>query len=908
VIELERLFHEALDRPESERRDFVALACGDNAALAREVESLLEHHRQETGSFAAVVQPVAAEMYNAMGEIQPGAMLGPYRVESKVGAGGMGTVYAALDTRLGRKVAIKMLRQSFGDRTADLARFHTEARAAAALAHNNLAVLYDFGESDGAPWLVMEFVTGTPLRARLQSKPMAEDTVLRYAAQLAAALEHAHSRGIVHRDIKPENILLTDDGHLKVIDFGIASIARTSEEYKDGASVGFLGTLAYAAPELLSGGEETESSDIYSFGVVMYEMACGAHPFGALSGAALTAAILRSDYVRARTRNPALSSSLAATIDRCLSLDPVDRYRDGTKLMAVLRSIMGTQEAPPPAMSGVDSVAVLDFSNISGDEAIDWLGTGIAEVLASRLTKVRSLHVTNRARVRQVADRWRSRNAGAPLDPCSIVDELKVRWVVSGSFQRIGDRVRVTPQLLDAASDEVRLSVTIDGRWDDLFEIQDRVATLVETMAQELGSVDRRTNQTAQTRNMMAYEHYTKGRQQMSAMRPGESLSAIEHLEQAVALDPDFALAHSALGIVTMLRFLHNSNPEDAKRAGTYLERAVALDPELGEPYPWLSNVRMRKNDAVGSLAAGRKGVELQPDLAIAHYFHGGIAYFVAESRLSDVCGGAAALAEAIRLQPRLHPAWLLLGATAAWGGQHQAAIRILSEAIRLETEPDLVYRFVGARTLRATAWMRSGNWSEAREGFEDAVRTGEPEHFYRECFGILNVCGLGDIAIRQGNMSAALAYYRQAWRLVKETPCIVGNQRLLIRSAAGMAAAYAAMGDRRRARELALDAAGQLESLQLASVTFECGLSQLHLALAVALIRLKDHETAAAHLDRAREFCWNDLSWLLVDPELRPLHHDPAYTRLVNQLQSAPQFEAPIPSQIAGISRSSGL
>lgn len=889
---IERIFHEALERPEDEREAYVAEACGGDQGLALEVRSLLRYHRQETVPLAAAVQPAASALLTAASlasELKPGAMLGPYRVERKVGEGGMGTVYAAVDSRLGRQVAIKLLRRTgAGGRALSLERFRSEARLAAALSHANIAMLHDFGESDGLPWLVMEFVAGSSLRQRLRMGPLPDATVLRYATQLALALEHAHSRGIVHRDIKPENILIAEDGNLKVIDFGIASLVHSDAAGAEPGSRAVFGTPAYIAPELAAGGAATESCDVYSFGVVAYEMACGNLP----------AVVPAQSYVPAGIRNPALPASMAALIDRCLAPDPDSRFRNGVKLAEALRMVQGAAAERPR-----DSVAVLDFVNLASAPEIDWLGTGIAEVLAARLAKLRSVRVANRAAARRMS-------ADGRPDPLTAARALDSRWVISGSYVRIGEQVRVTVQLDGAGGGETLLADTIDGPWAELFEVQDRAAVLVtraliesqQSQGSDAGSAGMLA---PETRNLLAFEQYTRGRQASYQMQAGSVAVAIDHFEQAVALDPNFALAYSALGRASMLQFARTSSPEDLKRATNRLERAVLLDPELGEPYPWLANIRMRMNDPAGAYAAGRKGVELQPDQYEAHYFFGGQHYMAAEVKFGQLSEGAAALAESIRLQPRYHPAWLLLGALAAWAGRHAEAVRVLNEAVRMESEPGLLFRFVGARALRATAWMRAGDWARAREGFEDSARTlgEEPEHIYRECFRALSACGLGDLALREGDAGGALAHYRNAWRILKESPRIVGQPRLLIRAAASLSAGYAAAGDAGRARELALDAIGQLETIagNTSMVTFECGLAQLHLALAVAFVRMGDVAQAAVHLEKAHAAGWRDLVWLEADPELRPLHAHSAFAALVKQLRAAEPVRIPMPSTIAG-------
>jgi len=441
---------------------------------------------------------------------------------------------------------------------------------------------------------------------------------------------------------------------------------------------------------------------------------------------------------------------------------------------------------------------------------------------------------------------------------------------------------------------EIEQSETIDGRWDALFEVQDQAAEwLFGALGQLSGEAATAVQASAETRNVGAFEQYAKGRQNMYEMRPGALAVAIQHFEQAIAVDPGYALAYSALGTSCMLEFIRTSDREDLRRAAGYLKRATLIDPELGEPYPWLCNLLLRDNDPAGAFAAARKGVGMQPDLPEAQYFFGAAQYMAAEYEQADLQRGVEALTEAIRLQPKFQAAWLLLGAAAAFGGQHQTAIRILGETIRMSAEPDLVFRFVGARTLRATAWMRSGDWSKARAEFESAVEAAktEPEHLYRECFATLNAIGLGDVAQRTGDVAAARAHFRRAWRAVKETPRIVGHSRLLIRTAAGLAGAYATSGDRDRASELARDATAQLEEVtgNYPSLTFECSLPQLQISMAAVMLRLGEVDAAESHLRRAKESGWRDRQWLLVDPELDSLRQRPLLMNWIEELKAVP-------------------
>jgi serine/threonine protein kinase len=895
---IEAVFHGALDLPAADRCAFLESACAGDPDLRREVESLLAHHSEHTTAFAAAVQPVASDLLASVmveGDIAPGVMLGPYRLERKLGEGGMGSVYLATDARLGRNVAVKVISRALA-RTADArARFLREARSAAALSHANIAALHDIGETAETPWLVMEYVDGASLRSRL-SGGLGEAVWLRYAAEIAAALAHAHARRIIHRDIKPENILITLDDRVKVIDFGLARAVQ--EQAAASGSItqpnAFIGTPAYAAPELLTGGAASPRSDVYSLGVVLYEMACGEQPFARLTGQALISAILAGSCPVCRSRNPRISALIA----RAMSREPAARFKDAAEVVAALRNLE-LQEIPVETAAAPPVLAVIDFQNIGGAAELDWLGTGIAESLAADFAKVRSVRVAGRSRVIQSLRRFGSphNDASAAIE---IGQDLGARWIVSGGYQRIGERVRVTASIIVTATGYALAAEKIDGRWNDLFDVQDRVvAAILKALTIGFGTTDQQKILPAETRNLAAYEYYVRARREMYEMQSQSLAQAIHYFEQAVALDSDYALAYSGLGTAHALQFIRTSNRDDILRASNYLERAIELDPELGEPYPWLANIRIRKNDPAGAFAAGRKGVELQPDLAESHYFYGGLDYKLPEFRPGEVRHTPRFLAESIRLQPRFHAAWLGMGASAAFLGKHAEAIQILTEAVRMEAEPELVYRFVGPRTLLAIAHTRAGSWDAARAQHLDALDAlRDTTHIYTATFQTLSTCGLGDIDLRLGDTSSALTHYRRARRIIREARSAVGGARLLIRINAGLSAAYAAASEMERARELALEAATELESVagQSATTTFECSVAQLCLTLAAAESRLGNLDLAADYLNRARVSGWADLHWLRTDPELHALRGHPAFTLFVEQLASAPEVAIPMP------------
>jgi serine/threonine protein kinase/tetratricopeptide (TPR) repeat protein len=897
---VEAIFHAALELPMPARRAYIEQACEGDSELLREIESLLEHHQGETAAFRAAVQPVASDLLStaAVGsDAVPDAMLGPYRVDRKLGEGGMGAVYLTTDMRLGRNVALKVISRRLAGTAEARARFVREARSAAALCHSNIARIYDVGETAEVPWLVMEYVSGASLRS-LMTAPLAERAWMHYASQIAAALEHAHTRRIIHRDIKPENILITEDDQVKVIDFGLA---RSVQDQSAGPATiteanAFVGTFAYAAPELFAGGGASARSDVYSAGVVLYEMACGEHPFAGLKGHALISSISGGNYSPCRTRNHHIQSGIAAVIDRAMSLEPAARYKDGGELAAALENVDATERggltdtAPP-------TLAIIEFKNIGGSAELDWLGTGIAETLSADLAKVRSVRIASRSRVVQSLRRLGSPDKGAAT-AIELGRDLGARWIVTGGYQQIGERVRVTVTLIHTGTGDALAAEKIDGRWDDLFDVQDRVAAAVlKSLTLQFGTTDRQKILPPETRDIAAYEHYVRGRQQMYEMQ-GKSLQvAIVEFGEAVRLDPDYALAYSGLGTAHALQFIRTTNPEDIQRASAYLERAIELDPELGEPYPWLANIRVRKNDPGGSFAAGQKGIELQPDLSVAHYFFGALFYMLPEFEPGGLRKEAAHLVEAVRLDRRLHATWLVLGASLMFIGKHADAIRVLKEAVRKESDSDLIYPFVGARTLLAISHTRAGLWDAARTcHLESLDALCDTDHIYTSCFETLSACGLGEIELRCRNESAALTHFRRARRIIGEARRTAGSVRLMIRINAGLAAAYAAIGDQARGWELADEAAAQIENLagQTATATFECSFAQLWLSVAVAEIRLGNLEGAAVCLARSRENGWLDAAWLRNDPELRPLAGNPNFIAFVQELESAPEPEIP--------------
>lgn len=377
--EIEDLYKAALDCVPVQRPALLAEHCKGDEDLRSAVESLL---RQEFSTRTLAEGPASTTIADAASQpassqLAEGTQLGPYHLEGLLGAGGMGEVYRARDFRLERAAAVKVLRPALAIRPDFRKRFLREARAVAALNHAGIATIYEAGESVDRLYLAMEFVAGRTLQDRA-SGPLSARQLIDYSIQIASVLDHAHARGIIHRDIKPGNVMITPDGVIKVLDFGLAKeIVPSDATATDLTTPGtVVGTLHYCPPEVLAGRPATVRSDLYSLGVLMYELACGSLPFAGFKGLALISAVMAGEAVPLRQRNPTLPEALVRVIARAMSPQPENRFAGAAELAAALRNLEGASPAHPAPEPAMPVVGVLDFENLSGDDAVGWLGTG----------------------------------------------------------------------------------------------------------------------------------------------------------------------------------------------------------------------------------------------------------------------------------------------------------------------------------------------------------------------------------------------------------------------------------------------------------------------------------------------------------------------------------------------------
>jgi tetratricopeptide (TPR) repeat protein/TolB-like protein len=783
---ISQLYHDAQGLDGAARDAFLQSACLGDETLRVEVESLLRQN-VSTDSLAAIdgvpVDPPGRLV---------GRQLGSYEIRSLLGSGGMGEVYAAYDPRLKREVAIKVVPATLAANPERMQRLQREARAAAALNHPNILAVYDIGADDGVPFIVMERVPGETLAGRVARGPVAPKEALDLGIQIADALATAHANGVLHRDLKPGNVMITPQGRVKVLDFGLAKVlARTPSTAGESAAHSVVtrpgqvfGTPAYMAPEQLMGGTTDARSDIYSLGAILFELVTGRRLFAGDNFLAVAMRRLAQPLPNPIDVNPLIPTAMSDLIVRCLAPAPEDRPISAAALKADLEQLRGgfseggervvaPSQAPvsgrpraarvaawllavagaltatalgvnrwlTPAIPAVEDrpvIAVLPLENVTGDVANDYIGVGVADALTTSLAKLAAVSVIPRETTRESALRT--------TDPGKLAREIGVNLLVQGSLQRSGERVRVDARLV-RADGTIVWAGEAEGPINDLFAVQRQIADrLVDTLRVTVTGAERKQLAVPPTNNQEALEAYWRGMALLERTDAASLDQALVSFERAMVLDSRFALAHAAIGAASVKKYSATNVRQWMTRAEEAVLHALEIEPSQTQVRLSLANVYRSTGRNASAMEELRRVLADDPNNDEARRRLGSI--FESEGRHVEALEQFRA---AVDDRPQY---WLnhdLLGLFYFRTGRLQDAVRAFTRVIELR--PDSAQAFLRL----GTTYQALGNYPQARQQYERAIAIAPDAAVYSN---------LGMMAYTEGRFQEAVRAFSEAVRL----------------------------------------------------------------------------------------------------------------------------------------------
>ena len=798
-----------------------------------------------------------------MNPISPGDQVGRYQIRSLLGAGGMGQVYLAHDTQLDRPVALKMLPHDFTKDADRLRRFNLEAKATSALNHPHILTIHEIGESDGAFFIATEFIDGVTLRAHMARSALKISESLDIASQITSALTAAHQAGIVHRDIKPENIMLRKDGYVKVLDFGLAKLSEQRNVDSEAVTLAetdpgvVMGTVGYMSPEQARGLPVDARTDIFSMGVVLFEMLTGRSPFEGNSASSVLVSILEREPPPISRYIPNAPSELQRIMTRSLAKRRDERYQTVRDLHVDLKAfkqefdfqiklegVTGSDDIDPRSVATgveraiktvgeyegtvvnklnptrervsqttrrmsrdqpIDSLAVLPFVNASQDPGAEYLSDGITETIINSLSQMAQLRVMARSTV--------FRYKGQEVDPIEVGNALDVRAVMLGRVLQLGDQLVIKTELVDVADGSQLWGAQYNRKPADILAVQDEIAgEIFEKLRLRLTGEHKKQLVKRYTDNTEAYQHYLKGRFYTSKATADGLNKGIEYFNQAIEIDPTYALAYSGLAEAYYgLSSAHIAPKEAMPKARAAAVKALEMDDALAEAHASLALVKVFFEwDWSGAEKEYRRAIELNPGYASAHHWYGW--YLALMGRLDEA---TAEMKRAQELDPLSLEITADLGLSFFFARRYDVAIEEFQKAL------DMDKNFIWARFFIG--------WADEQQGLIDK----------------------------------AITEYQRALDV---------ENAMVIKAALGHA--YAIGGREEEARAVLTESQEATDGKHLSPYDY-----------AIIHTALDEKEKAFACLEQAYDNRSEALVWLKVDPRLDPLRADPQFINLMQRV-----------------------